>query len=50
MMNLPVRLSETPGRAGGAAPAAGADTRAVLAEIGYPDDEIDRMCREGVVR
>jgi crotonobetainyl-CoA:carnitine CoA-transferase CaiB-like acyl-CoA transferase len=50
MMNLPVRLSETPGRAGGAAPAAGADTRAVLAEIGYAHDEIDRMCREGVVR
>jgi crotonobetainyl-CoA:carnitine CoA-transferase CaiB-like acyl-CoA transferase len=50
MMNLPVRLSDTPGRAGGPAPAAGADTHAVLTEIGYTDAEIEAMCREGVVR
>jgi crotonobetainyl-CoA:carnitine CoA-transferase CaiB-like acyl-CoA transferase len=50
MMNVPVRLSDTPGRAGGPAPAAGADTHGVLAEIGYTADEIDAMCREGVAR
>ena len=50
MMRLPVRLSATPGRVGGPAPAAGADTQSVLAEIGYSEAEIQAMCREGVVR
>ena len=50
MMNLPVRLSATPGRVGAPAPMAGADTHAVLREIGYTEDEIQAMCRDGVVR
>jgi crotonobetainyl-CoA:carnitine CoA-transferase CaiB-like acyl-CoA transferase len=50
MMSLPVRLSATPGRVGGPAPAAGADSQSVLAELGYTEAEIEAMCRDGVVR
>jgi crotonobetainyl-CoA:carnitine CoA-transferase CaiB-like acyl-CoA transferase len=37
------RMSKTPGSIRRAAPAVGADTRDVLREIGYPDDEIEAL-------
>ena len=39
----PLRLSRTPPRRGAAAPMLGADTREVLREVGYTDDEIDAL-------
>jgi crotonobetainyl-CoA:carnitine CoA-transferase CaiB-like acyl-CoA transferase len=40
-LGSPMRLSGTPARRGGAGPVLGADTRAVLGEVGYTDAEID---------
>ncbi|WP_219416218.1 CaiB/BaiF CoA transferase family protein [Pseudonocardia nigra] len=42
-LGSPMRLSRTPARRGGAGPVLGADTRAVLAEVGYSDAEIGAM-------
>jgi crotonobetainyl-CoA:carnitine CoA-transferase CaiB-like acyl-CoA transferase len=42
-LGSPMRLSATPVRRGGAGPVLGADTRSVLAELGYRDVEIDAM-------
>jgi formyl-CoA transferase len=38
-----MRLSGTPARRGGAGPVLGADSRAVLGEVGYTDAEIDAL-------
>ncbi|RME75052.1 MAG: CoA transferase [Planctomycetota bacterium] len=43
------RLSETPARARRAAPAHGADTEELLAELGYSPEQRARLRREGVV-
>jgi len=43
------RLSRTPGQAGGARPAAGQHTRAILTEAGFPAEEIDRLTESGAV-
>jgi alpha-methylacyl-CoA racemase len=43
------RLSRTPGEVAGPAPEIGADTRAVLVEMGYSDAEVERLARDGVV-
>jgi CoA:oxalate CoA-transferase len=46
----PLRLSRTPGRAGGPGPAYGQDTRAVLGEwLGLDADAIDGLVAEGAV-
>lgn len=49
-MGFPLRLGTTPPRLRRHAPALGAHTRAVLAEIGYRRAEIARLVRSGVVR
>ncbi len=42
-LGSPLRLSRTPPRRGAAAPLLGADTREVLREAGYSNDEIDAL-------
>jgi formyl-CoA transferase len=43
----PLRLSRTPPRRGAAGPMLGADTRQVLREVGYADDEVDALVAAG---
>ena len=42
-LGSPMRLSDTPTVRGGAGPVLGADTAAVLGEVGYSDDEIEGL-------
>ena len=50
LSDSPLRLSRTPGRAGGPGPAYGQDTRAVLAEwLALDDAAIDGLVAEGAV-
>jgi crotonobetainyl-CoA:carnitine CoA-transferase CaiB-like acyl-CoA transferase len=44
-----IDLSDTPGRIAGPPLVVGHDSRAILAELGLPGDEIDALCSEGVV-
>jgi crotonobetainyl-CoA:carnitine CoA-transferase CaiB-like acyl-CoA transferase len=48
--NVMWRMSRTPGQIRHTGRAIGADTDAVLAELGYDRDEIDRMRDEGTIR
>ncbi|MEE8506892.1 MAG: CoA transferase [Kiloniellales bacterium] len=48
-LGLPVKFSESPGEVAHAAPLYGADTRAILAEHGYGEDEIATLISEGAV-
>ena len=48
-LGLPVKFSESPGEVAHAAPLYGADTRAILAEHGYGEDEIATLLSEGAV-
>jgi crotonobetainyl-CoA:carnitine CoA-transferase CaiB-like acyl-CoA transferase len=48
--NVMWRMSRTPGRIRHTGRAIGADTDAVLGEVGYDHDEIDRMREEGAIR
>ena len=41
------RLSGTPGRAGGPAQPRGAETSEVLEELGYGEDEIEALLKQG---
>jgi crotonobetainyl-CoA:carnitine CoA-transferase CaiB-like acyl-CoA transferase len=43
-----IRFSDTPGRIAGPPPLLGADTRAVLREIGRSESEIDALLADGV--
>ena len=43
-----INFSETPGRIAGPPPLVGADTRAILHELGHADAEIDTLIAEGV--
>ncbi|MFJ1256430.1 CaiB/BaiF CoA transferase family protein [Cupriavidus sp. CuC1] len=49
-LGLPVQLSETPARYLRPAPRLGEHTRALLAEYGYGDEEIEAMLAAGAVR
>lgn len=49
MVGVPVRLSRTPGRIRGMAPALGAHTREVLLENGFSPEEIQELEAKGVV-
>jgi crotonobetainyl-CoA:carnitine CoA-transferase CaiB-like acyl-CoA transferase len=50
MAGPPARLSDTPLEAGAPAGAVGADTRAVLRELGLDDARIDTLVRDGVIQ
>jgi formyl-CoA transferase len=50
LLGVPIRLSETPGAPAGPPPALGAHTDQILAEAGYPPDEITRLRATGAVR
>ncbi len=47
-LGLLIDLSKTPGRIWGPPLVVGDHTREILAELGYPEAEIDRMCAAGV--
>ncbi|GIL26382.1 CaiB/BaiF CoA transferase family protein [Actinocatenispora comari] len=49
MQNVPFRLSATPGSIRFTGRSVGADTDAILAELGYPDDEIAAFRASGVI-
>src|SRR5262249_18286742 len=46
---FPVKLSETPGRVDSPPPALGADTEAVLAELGYDAEAVAALRRQGAI-
>jgi crotonobetainyl-CoA:carnitine CoA-transferase CaiB-like acyl-CoA transferase len=48
-LGLPVKFSETPGEVATAAPVYGEHTRAVLAEHGFGEAEIDALIADGAV-
>ena len=48
-LGLPIKLSETPGGVRSGAPVLGQHSRAILADHGYSDAEIDALVRDGVV-
>lgn len=50
MIDVPLRLSETPGIVEGPAPRLGEHTREVLAELGYAEPEINALAERGVIR
>jgi crotonobetainyl-CoA:carnitine CoA-transferase CaiB-like acyl-CoA transferase len=47
-VGLPVRLADHPGGLRTPAPGLGQHTRAYLAEVGYGDEEIAALIRDGV--
>jgi len=49
VIGIPVKLSETPGDVGPAAPLLGEHTQAILQELGYDATSIDRLRQEKVV-
>jgi crotonobetainyl-CoA:carnitine CoA-transferase CaiB-like acyl-CoA transferase len=49
VLRLPLTFSETPATVRAAAPVPGSDTRAVLRELGYSDDDVDALVATGAV-
>ena len=47
MAGLPFDLSDTPGRVGRPPLWPGQDTRTILSDFGYSDDEIDKLIATG---
>lgn len=50
VIGIPVKLSDTPGAVGSAAPLLGAHTQAILQWLGYTSTQIDRLRQDGIVR
>jgi hypothetical protein len=48
-MGLPVKFSGTPGKVAKGAPVFGEDTRAILAQAGFSEDEIAGFQKEGAI-
>ena len=48
-IGFPVKFSETPATIKYGAPRIGEDTKAVLAELGYSTEDVDRLIKEGAV-
>lgn len=46
---IPIKFSKTPGTIRKTSPLLGEDTRAVLAEVGYTEEEINRLAKEEIV-
>jgi crotonobetainyl-CoA:carnitine CoA-transferase CaiB-like acyl-CoA transferase len=49
LLRLPLTFSATPATVRAAAPVPGADTRAVLTELGYADADVDALVADGAV-
>ena len=48
-IGFPVKFSETPATINSGAPRIGEDTAAVLAELGYSTEDVDRLIKEGAI-
>jgi crotonobetainyl-CoA:carnitine CoA-transferase CaiB-like acyl-CoA transferase len=48
-VRTPIRMSATPPAYGRPSPRLGADTRAILAELGYDEDDIPRLVAAGAI-
>jgi crotonobetainyl-CoA:carnitine CoA-transferase CaiB-like acyl-CoA transferase len=48
-VGLPIKMSDTPGRIKGLAPALGEHTGEVLRELGYTSEAIARLLQDGTV-
>lgn len=48
-LGLPIKFSRTPGGVRRGAPTFGQDSRALLAELGYGEEEIDRLAGSGAI-
>ena len=48
-IGFPVKFSETPATIKSGAPRLGEDTAAVLAELGYSTEDVDRLIKEGAI-
>ena len=46
----PVKLSETPWENRTPAPELGADSTAILEELGYSEGEVESLCSDGVIQ
>ncbi len=49
-IGIPVKMERTPGQVRRAPPRFGADSRAILAEAGYSEDETEALIAEGIVK
>jgi crotonobetainyl-CoA:carnitine CoA-transferase CaiB-like acyl-CoA transferase len=48
-IGLPIKFSDTPGGVRRAAPIFGQDTREVLRDLGFSDNEIDQLAAQGAI-
>ncbi|MBI4639670.1 MAG: CoA transferase, partial [Candidatus Tectomicrobia bacterium] len=47
---IPIKLSKTPGKITMAPPLLGQHTEEIMKEMGYSDEEIKRLRKEGIIR
>jgi crotonobetainyl-CoA:carnitine CoA-transferase CaiB-like acyl-CoA transferase len=48
-VGIGIKLSETPGKIRKVAPRPGKDTKAILSELGFSEEEVGRLYRDKVV-